>query len=133
MFKLGFRGGIRYESTPFVLSQYYPFGRSKYSTAQTTLRQLKDNLNYIYLLFVFSEKKKFSLSLLSVPAKELFFSFFPQQRTKKDLVVFLLLRRLVHFFLSLLSKSIQKRRHTQHTKFSLKLRVIKWCLRPTTR
>ena len=49
MFKLGFRGGLSYESTPFVLRQYYPFGRSKYSTAQTTLRQLKDNLNYIYI------------------------------------------------------------------------------------
>ena len=29
-----------YLSTTAVLSQYYPFGRSKYSTAQTTLRQL---------------------------------------------------------------------------------------------
>ena len=34
-------------SYPFVLTQYYPFARSKYIPAQTTFRQLPDNLNYI--------------------------------------------------------------------------------------
>ena len=36
-------------SYPFVLTQYYPFARSKYIPAQTTFRQLPDNLNYIYI------------------------------------------------------------------------------------
>ena len=46
---LGFWGGLRYESTPFVLRQYEgstpKFLRSKYILAQTTFRQQKDNLN----------------------------------------------------------------------------------------
>ena len=46
--------GLRYESTPLVLRQvlreYPPFGRSKYIPAQTTFRQQKDNLNYIYII-----------------------------------------------------------------------------------
>ena len=46
-------------STKAVPSQYYPFRRSKYSTAQTTLRQLEDNLDYIYIYrFAFSTRTK---------------------------------------------------------------------------
>ena len=50
---LGIVWGLRYESTTLALRQYEgstpPFGRSKYIPAQTTFRQQKDNLNYIYV------------------------------------------------------------------------------------
>ena len=39
-----------FETIPFVLKQYYPFGRSKYIPAQTKIRQKSDNLGYIYVL-----------------------------------------------------------------------------------
>ena len=52
---LGIVWGLRYESTTLALRQYEgstpPFGRSKYILAQTTFRQQKDNLIYIYLFF----------------------------------------------------------------------------------
>ena len=46
---MGFKVWEYYLSTKAVLPQYYPFGRSKYIPAQTTKRQQKDNLRYIYV------------------------------------------------------------------------------------
>ena len=66
--------------------------------------------------------KKKILSLSFACKKRALFLSSPQQTRKKDLVLFLLLRLTVHFFLSL-SKSSRKD-DTQQTKFSLKLRLI---------
>ena len=45
---LGYIWGLRYGSTTLALTQYEgsttPFGRSKYILAQTTFRQIPDNL-----------------------------------------------------------------------------------------